>query len=81
MRLPRRLDLGLAVIQIRLVGKRELWEAADCEPGDVQPDGAWDADDGTIYVGRWLKAEQKRVVFWHEVKHAVNDADYWSRYG
>lgn len=81
MRLPRRLDLGLAAIQVRIVSRREMAEAADCESGDDPPDGLWDDEGGTIYVGRWLPAAQKRVVFWHEMKHAVNDADYWSRYG
>lgn len=37
MRLPRRINLGIAVIRVRSVGKREMREVAECGPQDANP--------------------------------------------
>jgi len=80
MRLPSKLDLGLAILHVRMVGVREMRAAAECDEEDACPDGLWDADEETIYILKYLSPKRKREVFWHEIKHAVNDQDYWSRH-
>lgn len=77
MRLPHRIDFGVAVIPIRQVGKREMREIAECDEDDVTPDGLWDGDDGVIYLLKTAPNRQKREVLFHEIVHAANDHTYW----
>lgn len=72
-RLPNKLDLGLALIHIRLVAKGEMREEAECEEDDPTPEGLWADDEDTIFVGKWLSAKRKREVLFHELIHAAID--------
>ena len=81
MRLPTRLDLGLACLQVRQVTVKEMRIAAECEDDDGTPDGLWDAEGETIFLLKAMTNEKKRHVFFHEVIHAINDSSYWARYG
>jgi Zn-dependent peptidase ImmA (M78 family) len=80
LRLPRHVDLGLARLPVKVVSRAEMFDAADCHEGEAPPDGLWDCEDETIYIGKWLPAKEKRIVLFHEVCHAVNDAQYFDRY-
>ena len=81
MRLPRKIDLGLAVITVRLVNRAEMREASETEADEDPPDGYWDAESDSILVGRWLKTNKhKREVFFHEILHAIHDSAYWSQH-
>lgn len=80
MRLPRKIDLGLAVVSVKLVTKAEMREASDTEPDEEVPDGHWDPETDSILVGRWLPMKQKREVYYHELIHALNDSQYFSQH-
>ena len=81
MRLPRRVDIGLAILRVRSVSKAELRREGECDhEDDPTPDGLWDSEEETILVGRWLNAKRKREVYAHELIHAVNDVAYWSQH-
>ena len=76
-RLKSKIDLGLGVIPIILVSPAQMRDHADCEEDDVTPNGLWDHDLEVIYIGKWLPWKEKRKVFWHELRHAVADLEYW----
>ena len=81
MRLPRKLDLGLAVVSVRLVTQAEMREASECEADEPPPDGFWDPESDSILIGRWLRSNRrKREVYWHEILHCANDQHYWSQH-
>lgn len=48
-------------------------EEAESEAGDPTPEGMWDDDLDTIFLGKWLSAKRKREVLFHELVHAVMD--------
>lgn len=78
-RLPKYIDLGVTRIPIRLVKRSEMRAEAECSEG-TEPNGLWDDDTETIFIGRWLSKRDKQEVLLHEVIHAVNDVDYWNRF-
>jgi hypothetical protein len=82
MRLPRKIDLGLAVISIRLVSQAEMRDASDADdPSESPPDGFWDAESDSILIGRWIRSNKhKREIYFHEILHAINDSAYWSQH-
>ncbi len=80
MRLPRKLDLGLAVVSVRLVTQAEMREASECEADETPPDGFWDPESDSILIGKWLPLKQKREVYFHELIHALNDSAYFSQH-
>lgn len=79
-RLPRKIDFGIAIINIKLVSQKEMREAAECESEDFTPDGCWDADTDCIYILKKLSLKRKREVLFHELVHAAIDNNYWARY-
>jgi hypothetical protein len=76
--IPRKLNFGLATIDVRKVTRAEMREVCDLDPDDVEPEGAWVDEDDTIYLGAWLTGPRLRRVFWHEVKHCLVDLDWHS---
>lgn len=76
--IPAIVDFGLGKVHVETVSRDRMREIADCEPTDETPDGAWDTDLDTIYLGSWLRGAKLRRVFWHELVHAVIDLDYAS---
>lgn len=80
MRLPRKIDLGLAVVSVRLVTKAEMKIAVDDDDDEGLPDGFWDPDSDSILVGKWLSPKQKREVYYHELLHVINDSAYFSQH-
>lgn len=80
-KIPRKIDFGLVVIKIIFVSIAEMRELAECESDEIAPDGLWNPENETIYIRKRLHPAHRRDVFWHELKHMVNDVDYWSRYG
>lgn len=81
MRVPSRINLGLAVVRIKQVSVRDMRLEAECEDDDPTPDGLWDADGDVILVLRKLSSRRKGEVLLHEIQHAVIDAEYWRRHG
>lgn len=79
VRFPRRIDIGFARFPIRLLTKKRMREESECEQDDATPDGFWDCDSETIFVGRWLSPTKRREVILHELVHAALDAEYWSK--
>lgn len=75
---PARLDLWYGSIALRKIDRAAMRDLAGCDPGDETPDGCWDTDTETIYLGDWLRGAALRRVFWHEMVHAVIDMDYAS---
>lgn len=71
-RIPRtiRLPFGYTV-RVREVSKREMED----ECGDYL-DGAWVADDRTIYLRRTLNVTRKRYILCHELQHAIADLQH-----
>lgn len=72
-RLPHRLDLGLALINIKLLTRKEMRVEAECEEDEATPEGMWSDEHDTIYLGRWLSQKRKREVLFHELVHAMID--------
>lgn len=72
-RLPTKIDLGLEMVHVRVVGKAEMRLEADCEADEPTPEGLWDYGEDTVWVGRWLSAKRKREVLFHELVHAMID--------
>jgi Zn-dependent peptidase ImmA (M78 family) len=71
--LPRKIDLGFWIIDVKYVGERRIREEAECEDDDETPDGAWQTEHDTIYVLRTLSAARKRYTICHELVHAMID--------
>jgi Zn-dependent peptidase ImmA (M78 family) len=73
-RLPSKIDLGLELVHVKLVTKKEMREECDLETEeDSTPEGVWDYDQDTIFIGRWLSPKRKREVLFHELVHAMID--------
>ncbi len=81
MRVPHRINLGLAEVRIKQVSVKDMRLEAECEDDDPTPDGLWDADNDRILVLRKLSSRRKGEVILHEIQHAVIDAEYWRRHG
>jgi Zn-dependent peptidase ImmA (M78 family) len=73
MRFPRQIDLFVTIVQVRLVDKKVMREEAECEDDDNTPEGFWDGDNDTVYVGKWLRKKRRREVLMHELAHACLD--------
>lgn len=80
LRLPKKVDFGIAVIHIQQVAVKEMREAADCEEDEITPDGCWVAEDDTIYILKKLPLKKKRTVLFHEMIHAAVDNEYWMKH-
>lgn len=80
-KIPKKIDFGLALIRIEFVSIAAMRQLAECEEDEGVPDGLWDPEHDVIYIRKRLHPAKRRDVFWHELKHMVNDVDYWSRYG
>ena len=73
-RIPRKIDLGIYTVSVCLLNKTQMREEdGDYETGDSTPEGLWDCDTDTVYIGRWLSAQRKREVLFHELTHAMID--------
>ena len=72
-RIPRKIDLGIYTVRVVLVTKKVMREEGDAEDGDPTPEGLWDYDTDSVYIGRWLSAQRKREVLFHELTHAMID--------
>jgi len=72
-RLPSKIDLGLALLNVKLLTKKEMREEAECEDDDPTPEGMWCDEHDTVFLGRWLSAKRKREVLFHELVHAMID--------
>jgi len=70
---PKAIDLKFALIVVLVVGKKRMREEADCEAWEATPEGLWDTEEETVYVGKWLSAKRKREVLMHELAHACLD--------
>ena len=70
---PKHIDLGFVLIEVTLLGKKRMREEAECEDDEPTPEGLWDTDSDTVYIGRWLSAKRKREVLMHELAHACLD--------
>ena len=70
--LPKKIDLGFALITVRYVGAKRMRDEGECEEGDLTPEGLWDTDHDTIWV---LKQSRKsmQVIICHELVHAAMD--------
>jgi len=75
---PTFIDLRFVKIIVEVVPRTRMREEGECEPDDITPEGLWDFDTDTIYVGKWLSAMRKRQVLLHELVHAALD---WSEQG
>lgn len=73
--IKRRVDLGLAVIEIEWHGEKAMREEGDCEPDDPTPEGLWDVEGDRILLHEALKRKPRRArrIYLHELAHAVND--------
>ena len=80
MRLPKKVDFGIAVIHIQQVTPKQMADKCDLDEGEMPPDGAWDADSDTIYILKKLPLQRKREVLFHEMVHAAMDNHYWMKH-
>lgn len=71
----KRVDLGVAVIQVEWVSDQAMRAETECEPDDPTPEGAWDTDTDRILLLDALKRKPRRArkIYLHELVHAVND--------
>jgi len=76
--IPPFVDFGLGKVTIERVSRVRMRQLDGGEVGDCTPDGLWDCDVDTIYIGDWLTGAKLRRVFWHEMIHAIIDMDYAS---
>jgi Zn-dependent peptidase ImmA (M78 family) len=72
-RIPSVIHLGLYDVRVVMLTKKAMRVEADCDEGDITPEGMWVDEDDTIYLGRWLSSKRKREVLFHELTHAVLD--------
>jgi Zn-dependent peptidase ImmA (M78 family) len=79
-RLPKKVDFGVAVINIVQCTPTQMADECDIDQGDSVPDGAWDADTDTIYILKRLPLQRKREVLFHEMVHAAVDNQYWNKW-
>lgn len=73
MKFPTKIDLFVQIIQVKLVDKKTMREEAECEDDDSTPEGLWDGDNETVYVGKWLRRKRRYEVLMHELAHACLD--------
>jgi Zn-dependent peptidase ImmA (M78 family) len=73
MRLPDYIDLFLAKIKVELISHAQMRLEAECEEDHRTPEGLWDTDNETIFIGKWLRSHRKREVLMHELAHACLD--------
>jgi Zn-dependent peptidase ImmA (M78 family) len=71
--LPTKIDLRFALIHVELVSRERMREEAECEDDEPTPEGLWDVDTDTVFVGKWLRSKRKREVMMHELAHACLD--------
>lgn len=71
--LPKKVDFGITIIHIELVDRKKMREEAECEEDEYTPEGLWDTDRDTVFVGKWLRKKRKREVLMHELAHACLD--------
>ena len=71
--LPKKVDFGIAVAHVELVSKAKMRELAECEEDDYTPEGLFDGDIDTVFVGGWLRKRRKREVLMHELAHFCLD--------
>jgi hypothetical protein len=70
---PKMIDLFVTVAHVRLVTKAEMRREAECEDDEYTPEGLWDGDLDTVYVGKWLRGKRRREVLMHELAHCCLD--------
>lgn len=61
---------GDHVIKIILVAPTTLAEISEA---DVALDGYWDDENETIYIDKKLSTKKRWNIYWHELRHAIND--------
>jgi len=74
--IPTEIDLGSALIHVKLVTKKQMIEALENEmelKEDEALQGLWDAEEDTIYIGKWLPIMVQRWILFHELVHACID--------
>lgn len=74
--IPRKVDFGLAVIEVRKVTKQEMRDILECEDDEEEPEGAWICEDDLILLGSWLSGPRLRRVYLHEILHAACDLEW-----
>jgi len=71
--LPKSINLFVTEVQVTLLNKTQMREEAECEEDHVTPEGLYDGDMETIYIGRWLRRKRRREILMHELAHACLD--------
>ncbi len=74
--LPKSINLFVTEVHVKLVNKEEMRDAADMDVNDEDlstPEGLYDGDLETIFIGRWLRKKRRREVLMHELAHACLD--------
>lgn len=74
--IPSQIDLGSHLILVRIVGKKEMRDVTDHDDEQdlfLVADGAWDAEQDTIFIGKWLTKQKQRWTLLHELQHACLD--------
>jgi Zn-dependent peptidase ImmA (M78 family) len=75
--IPHKIDLGFHIINVELLGRRQMREAMDDDDpqegrGEII-EGFWDIETDTIAIGKWLPRRVQRWVLVHELVHACID--------
>lgn len=70
---PKSIDLKFALIEVVLVSRARMREEGECEDDESTPEGLWDTEEDTVFVGKWLPAKRRREVLMHELAHACLD--------
>ena len=73
MKWPETIDLFATIINVELVSRTKMRDISECDDDDYTPEGLYDGDVETVYVGKWLKNKRKMSVLMHELAHACLD--------
>jgi Zn-dependent peptidase ImmA (M78 family) len=71
--LPKSINLFVTEVHVKLMTKVQMREEAECEDDHTTPEGLYDGDVETIYIGRWLRRKRRREILMHELAHACLD--------
>ena len=70
---PTYIDLRFVRIKVELLNKKRMREECEAEDDEATPEGLWDTETETVFVGKWLNAKRRREVLMHELAHACLD--------
>ncbi len=73
--IKRRLDLGVAVLAVEWVSDAVMRAEAECDEGELTPDGCWDDEGKRILLHVRMKKTPRhaRRIYLHEIGHAALD--------